>query len=280
MKILVIGASGFVGGYLLEHFHGIGTSTTGANGFKKLDLTVPQEIVDVMRSVEPDVVINSSGITNVDLCEIHPDLAMTVNGTSLGGVASECRRTGAKLIHISTDYVFDGERGNYKESDQTDPVNRYGASKLLGEKLVADGQYSILRISTPYGPNLNRNKETFFEFVSKRLGVAEHVRAATDLYTTPTFVGDISAAVEVMIKEHLNGMFHLGGSRRLSRYEFSQMIAKSQGTDPELVVPCLSTDLPFRAKRPHDTSLDSSKIRRYLDLSQIEKSLHYTISFE
>ncbi len=277
MNLLIVGASGFVGRYLLDRLGGTGTSTSGENGMLKLDLTSPPSVSGVIGSVNPDVVINASGITNVDLCESKPDLAMNVNGYALMTLAGECRKAGSKLIHISTDYVFNGLKGNYRETDQPDPVNRYGESKLIGEKYADSDRNVIIRISTPYGPNISRRKETFMEFVGHSLKLGRPMKAATDLYTTPTYLEDIARAVEIINEQDLKGIFHLGSTERISRYEFAIRVARTMGYEPERISPCLSRDLPFVARRPPDTSLDTSKIRKYLKITGLEESLRSTL---
>ncbi len=278
MRTLVIGASGFVGRHLVKYFRGIGTTTSGNDGFLRLDITVPGELDAVIESLNPDIVINSSGMTNVDACELAPELAMKVNGYSIRDLSQACSKIGARLVHISTDYVFNGVKGNYVESDIPDPVNSYGNSKLLGEKYAAVKGNAIVRISTPYGINLNSKKETFSEFVVKKLSTGQSFRAATDLITTPTYVGDISPTVEAIVKEGLEGLIHLGGERKLSRYEFALSIARLGGFNQDLVIPCFSNDLPFKARRPLDTSLNSNYIKKYVKLSELEKSLLYSTS--
>ena len=151
MKTLVFGASGFVGFYLKRYFNAVGTAQSDKNGNRKVNFLNENEIVKIINSEKPDLIINSAGLTNVDECERNPDLAFKLNGDSVRTIARESQKINAKFVQMSTDYVFDGAKGNYKETDSTNPINVYGKSKLLGEENALNHLDPIvLRIEMPY----------------------------------------------------------------------------------------------------------------------------------
>ena len=184
IKVLVIGGSGFVGSHLMRYFAASGTSSTGVDGLIKLDIRDSNQIRRVIGETNPELVINSSGLTNVDYCETHPEEALEINGTAVGNIADCAEENGSILCHISTDYVFPGSSGNYREEDRPDPVNSYGISKTIGEEMLNGRKKIVLRISTPYGINYSRRKKTFLEFVVSNLMEGKKIRIVTDQFTS------------------------------------------------------------------------------------------------
>lgn len=273
MNVLVIGGTGFVGYYLMRYFAAQGTSSSGTPGFIDLDITDRDTLKRVIRKVDPTVVINSSGMTSVDECERRPENAMNVNGKSIDDLAGICSKKGIKFVQISTDYVFDGKAGNYRESDPTNPINQYGLSKLEGEKAALAHDSIVLRISTPYGINHSTKKKTFFDYVVDNLSSGNEIRIINDQFTTPTFVEDIPRAIRELIRADEKGIFHLGIREKLSRYDFALKVAEFLGLDQEKIIPVGVDDIDFLAKRPRDTSLNVSKITRYLFMENLDSSL-------
>ncbi len=278
MKILVIGGSGFIGSFLMKQYNCTGTSTTGGGSLVKLDIRDPESVNSLLREIEPELVINASGMTNVDFCETHPDQALEINGEAVKNLSYACSRKGIKFVHISTDYVFDGISGNYVETDSPNPVNEYGKSKVAGESLCNLENDIVLRISTPYGPNLARAKMTFMEFVVSKVGAGQVVRIVKDQITTPTYVGDIPSAIDALIRDGCKGIYHLGSRERLSRYQFACMVAEVFGHDVQYVVSVSTEELHFIAKRPKDSSLNVEKISQHYQIPTIRSSLVRTLN--
>lgn len=275
MKTLVVGGSGFVGRYLVNHFGAVGTSGSGRDGFIKLDITSRPEVRRLLERIRPELVINSAAMTGVDECERKSDLAFTVNAQGVRNVCDAASEVGARFVHISTDYVFDGERGNYGEDDPVNPINQYGRSKLLGETYARERPSLILRISSPFGINLGAGKESFFEYVIRSLsgGGRTTVRAFVDQITTPTFVEEIPRAIEALFRADMTGTFHLAVKGGVSRYDFALQIAELAGFDGGWVVKSLSQEMGFFARRPRDTSLRTDKISEIFEAGTLQSDL-------
>ncbi len=274
-KVLVIGGSGFIGQNIMHYFSCNGTSRTGRQGLIKLDIRDGTQVKKVLESYEPAVVINSAGITNVDYCEAHTEEANIINGYCVKSIADEVENIGATFVQLSTDYVYSGETGNYAEDDETVPVNAYGKSKLMGEQFLEDRKCIILRISTPYGDNRMKVKDTFLDFLLSNLGSGRTIRVVKDQFTTPTFALDIPLALEVLIDKHASGIFNLGSKECISRYEFSLLVAKIFSMNSSLIVSSITAKMNFIARRPLRTCMDVSKILKYVEIKDTETNLRH-----
>lgn len=275
MKTLVFGASGFVGFYLKNYFKAIGTSSSDKEGYRKVNFLNKNEISHIIESEKPELIINSAGLTNVDECERNPELAFKLNGETVSAIIDGAKKVNAKLIQISTDYVFDGKTGNYKEKDKTNPINIYGKSKLAGEESTLSYENSIiLRIEMPYGINLAKNKTVFFESMINNLREGKEVNAAVDQIISPTYVGDIGKAIDILIKNNERGIFHLASREHLSRYEFVEKIAEIFGFNKSLIRKTSLDDFKFAAQRPKNTFLNIEKISNLIKINALEENLN------
>lgn len=268
-KVLVIGL-GMVGYEIVKKYfetgeYKISIASRSENGFFRgvldkhlLDVTDEQKVQKLISEINPDFVINTAAMTNVDLCEKEKELAYKSNALSAEYIGKACKKTGSKLCHISTDYVFDGEKGNYVETDQINPINYYGVTKAEGERLLNEIEYdnkSIVRISTPYG--FSPVKLNFFTWVLETLKSEKPINIVTDQYTTSTNLSDLSDFMLKIQKNNLSGIIHFGGSEKLSRYEFALKISEKYNLNDKLINPIKSSELNWIAKRPKDTSLIS-----------------------
>src|SRR5947208_10824482 len=189
MKIIIIGSSGRLGAALMREYRG----KYDVEGFNhtQLDLSNLNGVRERLRATNFDVLINAAAFTNVDLCEIERDRAFLINAEAPGVLARICCDKRAKLIHFSTDYVFDGEkRAPYTEEDEAKPISVYGESKLAGEKnvLAADGGHLVVRVSWVFGPD----RPSFVDGMIKRAQENEKVDAISDKFSTPTYTHDIA----------------------------------------------------------------------------------------
>ena len=273
IRVLVVGGSGFVGRHLMNYFSSQGTSQSGEAGFIRMDIRDPETTRNVLKQIAPDLVINASGMTNVDYCESHGEDAISINAYSVGMLANAAEECGAKLCHISTDYVFSGEKGNYSEDDDTGPINAYGRSKLMAEKELQGRKCIIIRISTPYGVNLSGKKVTFMDFVISSLRSGKKVRIVTDQYTTPTYTGDIPVTIGRLFSLNKTGIYHLGSTECISRHSFAELLADVFSLDSDLIEPVKTTEMGFAAKRPLNTCMNVSKISEIIELNSIRKNL-------
>ena len=273
MKTLVLGGSGFVGYYLAKHFNAISASAHQKEGYIKLDITNKEEVSEVLNKIKPELIINSAAIADVDLCEKEKETAMLVNGYAVEWLSSLSKEIGAKFVQISTDYVFDGLTGNYKEDDTPNPINEYGKSKLIGEENALKNDAIVLRIEMPYGINIAKNKNVFFESVINNLKEGKTVNAAVDQIISPTFVEDIPKAVEVLVEKEANGIFHLASKEHFSRFEFVNIIADVFNFDKTFIKPVKLADFKMLAKRPKNTFLNIDKISKFYEIKPLKENL-------
>src|SRR6267378_4685193 len=189
MKIVILGAGGRLGAALVREYRG--KHDVAAFSHAQLDLWNLDDLREKLGATNFDVLINAAAFTNVDLCETERARAFTINGEAPGIVAEICRQRGAKLIHFSTDYVFDGEkRAPYTEEDEATPISVYGESKLAGEKnvLTAQDRNLVVRVSWVFGPD----RPSFIDAMIKGAQERERVDAIADKFSAPTYTRDIA----------------------------------------------------------------------------------------
>lgn len=269
--VLVTGASGLLGSKIvdlaIDFFNVIPTHNTRplhANSLK-LDITNPSEVSSVLQKVKPFAVIHTASETNVDKCEIEKELAWKINAEGTLNVALACSKVKAKLVYISTDYVFDGEKGNYKEQDKPNPINYYGLTKLEGEKAITEKceNYVILRTSVLYG--WHPWKQNFVKWVINQLKQNKKITVVQDHFNTPTLAENLAEMSIEILQKNLEGLYHASGSERISRFDFAKHIAKEFDLNPALIEPIKMNALAtWTAKRPRDSSLNTDKMQKQL----------------
>jgi len=270
MKIFITGGSGLLGYRLAEIaqergydvYSGYCHNKPESGKPVKFDLANVDSIINAMNEVKPDVVIHSAALTDVDRCEVEKELAYKVNVEGTKAVAELAKKLNSFMVYISTDYVFDGERGMYKEDDETNPVNYYGYTKLLGEKHCQG--FCIARTCVIYGAKPASGKVNFALWLINKLEREENVKIVTDQYITPTLNTNLAKMVLELAERRIGGIFHLAGATRVSRFEFAREIAKEFGLNESLISPSRMDELNWIAKRPRDSSLDVSKANKYL----------------
>ena len=220
MKIVIIGAGGRLGAALVREYR----DRFEVAGFNRaqFDLSNLDRVRKKVRGTNFDVLINAAAFTNVDLCETERDRAFMINGEAPGVLAEICREKGAKLIHFSTDYVFDGEkRAPYTEEDEAKPISVYGASKLAGEKnvLAADGGHLVVRVSWVFGPD----RPSFVDSMVKHAQEHEKVDAIADKFSAPTYTLDIAEMLPRFFnRESAGGVLHFANAGECSWQEYAQ----------------------------------------------------------
>lgn len=226
----------------------------------------------LIQSLKPQCIILTAAMTNVDGCETDRPGAWRVNALSPKCVALASKEIGAKLIYVSTDYVFDGEKGRYHEDDPTAPINYYGESKLAGERFIREicQDSVIVRTSVLYGWNPAR--ENFVTWAANEMKLGNRINIVNDQYTSPTFSSNLADMILRIMDR--SGVFHTSGSERINRYDFSIKIAKAFRLDESLVNPITSNQLSWKARRPMDSSLDTSKVSRIAKPLNVEEGLN------
>ncbi len=281
-KVLLTGASGFLGKKIMMMFPELGFEVLGTSASKdenisKMDVTNRKEVLGLISDFKPDVVVHAAAVINVDWCEQNRDEAFRINVDGARNVAEACRDVGAKMVLVSTDYVFDGKKnGKYKEDDERNPVGVYGWTKAEAEKVVEQilDDYLIVRASVLYGFNDSRDRETYVTYVLRMLKSGEEVFGFTDQYNNPAFIDDVVQALAKLIKLDEGGIFHVTGPENISRFEFARKIVKVFGFDEKLVKK--GTWESSEHKAPRAKRLDESIERlesRGIKMSGIEEGL-------
>ena len=282
-RVLVTGASGLLGCKLVkalsEGYEVIPTHNTHPihPGSVRMDIVDGDEVARVLSEVKPKLVVHTAAETNVDKCETSRELAWSINAEGTRNVAEACGKKGVKLVYVSTDYVFDGEKGLYREEDEAKPVNYYGVTKLKGEEFVREfcEDFIIARTSVLYGWHSSR--VNFATWVIDSLRNGKRISVVEDHYNSPTLADDLAEIILRIVGMDLAGAYHVAGSERISRYDFAMKIAEVFGFDRSLITPVRMKDLRvWIAQRPRDSSLSVDKAKRELKVSllDVREGLH------
>lgn len=254
-RVLVVGASGFLGRALMQEKWG--TQVLGTfyrhpiPNAVYLDLRDQESIHHLLGQFYPDLILFAGGITDTDYCEQHPYQAFKVNSEAAGIIA----RFPVRTVYYSSDYVFEGTKGNYTEYDSTHPLNIYGQSKLTGEQLVlnANSTNIVIRVSGLYGKSGEQKRS------SNRSEDYAQIFAEDDRFSSPVLLDDVVSATRILLNEGTAGIFHVAGPDAYSRYEFEQLLSYYAPVRT-CVVPVVSSDIDYYAPRPKDSSLSTGKL--------------------
>jgi len=285
MRVLVTGGTGLLGWWLVKAFHDsrfevfstyYSKQPTGLGdiSWRRLYLEDPQSIAEVVGEVEPEVIVHSAAYTDVDGCELDKARAYRINYLGTRALVSIGKDVDF-FVYISTDYVFDGARGMYREDDAPNPVNYYGLTKLLGEvavENVLEEKGCVVRVSGLYGYSPT-GKRNFGINALEKLILNEQVGAFTDQRLSPTYVRFLAQVVVRIVEEKIAGLLHVAGER-VSRYEFALKLAEALGADKNLVRPASMREVKLVARRPKDSSLDASRARNMgIELPPLDECL-------
>ena len=238
-----------------------------------LDLKQPGEVKRTLEEIAPDVVIHAAATADIDLCERNPDLARTLNVTLTQAVADSCSRARSQLIYVSTDNVFDGERGNYIEADQPCPINEYARTKAAGEAIVAAVSGStIARISLVMGFGPLGGGNSFLERTIPMLRAGQTINVPPEEIRTPIDVLTLGKALLELATRSFPGTMHLSGNDALDRVSLTRRIAERFGYSPGLVRPRAPDQIARRAPRPRDVSMSNAKAREVLATPMLDFS--------
>ena len=267
MKVLLFGASGQVGREFVQGWQRRpGAVQLTAPRRSEVDLSRPGEIRNLILALQPHIVINAAAYTAVDQAESDPEAALMVNAAAPAAISDACRQIDARLIHFSTDYVFDGAKGApYVESDAANPLNVYGRTKLKGDHgVIASGaRHTILRVGWVYSP-FGRN---FFLNMLRRARAGTALRIVNDQIGVPTSADAIAAiAAQLLERPDLEGLFHYAPAGRCSWFDFAQQIVAAAEVTAQ-ITPIPTSEYPTPAKRPTYSVMSSAKLRGALPLA-------------
>ena len=258
-SLIIFGGSGQLGKSLSSVFpEAIPYSHSSDN--RKADITNFKQLKEIFQSEKPEIVINASAFTNVDACESEKERAFAVNSLGVMNIASLCREYSSKFIHFSTDYVFNGNKGQYSEDSVPDPINYYGFSKSIGDAYALSLPSSLaIRTSGVYGYGKN-----FPRFVYDSLNAGKTVNVIEGYYS-PITSELLARSVKYLIEhdKNISGILNIAG-KRISRFDLAKTIATTFIFNSDLIVK--TQKLPnLKALRPYDSSLDISKAKRIID---------------
>jgi len=286
LKFLVTGSAGLVGQQVVKDLSKSNQVFSCYNESKpeygdsvKMDLKNYEMISSVLTEIKPDVVIHLGAMTGVDLCEKEKTSASEINTKATEIIAKECSKLNSFLVYVSTDYVFDGNFGMYKEDDVANPLGFYGKSKLEGEKAVQNfsTNWCIARTSTPFG--LHPTKKSFPMWVIENLQKQKQIDVLIDQFTSPTYIPNLSRMLIEISERRITGIIHAAGASKISRYQMASMVSDKLNLDGTLLKQISMRKMKWVAQRPKDSSLDVSRASSILNEKpqKIDQSLNLFI---
>lgn len=295
MEVLITGANGFLGYYLTEkllgrHHRVVATgkgpcrlpfASVPGFSYREMDFTDPFQVHDVFASVRAGVVVHAGAISKVDDCEQQQWMAYETNTMATLTLLNNAEELRRFFIYVSTDFIFDGEGGMYREEDAPGPVNYYGRTKLEAEEAVREypGDWSIVRTVLVYGkPQLNRGN--ILSVVRDKLTKGEEYKVVDDQVRTPTFVGDLADGIVAIIENRATGVYHLSGDEVMTPYQMACRAADYLGLNRNLLQRVTQADFSQPARRPLRTGFNIDKARRELGYQPVsfEQGLKQTFS--
>ena len=272
MRILITGAFGQLGHALQSvlakksNYELICTGRKVKKGQEGIPLDIRNQVAlkELINTTAPDILINLAAMTNVDACELNPKLAGEIN---VAGLEHICNSFKGKIIHISTDYVFDGTSGPYKEDDPLNPISIYGKTKLASEHILLEKDIKNLvirgNVLYDYSPHTSAS---FLNWVVSSLKGNQEIKVVEDQFNNPTWTRSMSDIIKLSIENDLEGIIHWGDSEHISRFEFAKLIAKKFSLNESLIKPVLTSELNQPARRPLQSGLSTENLVNMLNI--------------
>lgn len=278
MKVLVTGANGLLGYKLIQLLSSKAEITTIATGRKKinglpdrvqfyeLDVTDHDQTLDVLNKTKPDVAIHTAAMTQVDQCETERDLCWKANVTGVENVIEACEKNNTHLVHVSTDFIFDGTHGPLDERATPKPVNYYGESKLAGEQAVQKSklQWAILRTVLVYGVTPDLSRSNIVLWVKKSLEEGKTINVVNDQWRTPTLAEDLAMGCYLAASKKATGIYHISGEEMMTPFDIANQTAEFFKLDKSLIKPADSSTFKQPAMRPPKTGFIITKAKKEL----------------
>jgi len=280
IKILITGSNGLLGQNLISLFlhdtknyevfgFSRGENRSGRSDFEyhDVDLTHKGLLKEKVKQIQPDFIINTAAMTNVDACENNREGCYDLNVNVVQYLIDICSSINAHLIHLSTDFIFDGEKGNYSEEDTPNPLSYYGETKLYSEQILQKStiNYTILRTILVYGLVNDMSRSNIVLWVKESLEKKNEITIVDDQFRSPTYVEDLALACKISIDKKATGVFNISSNQLLSVFEIAQEIATTFNLDKKLIKPISTSTLNQTAPRPAITGFDLSKTNQELE---------------
>lgn len=278
-KILITGSNGLLGQKLVEllitkaHIETIATAR-GENrlpfskGYRyvEMDITDPEAVDQVIGAERPDVIIHTAAMTNVDQCEAEKDACWKLNVTATETLVAACGKYQIFLEHVSTDFIFDGTSGPYREEDIPNPISFYGWSKYAAEKVVqsSDIEWAIARTVLVYGIAHDMSRSNIILWVKKSLEEGKAIKVVTDQFRTPTLAEDLALGCFLIADQKAKGIYHISGKDFMTPYEMALAAADYFKLDASLISPTDASAFTQPARRPPRTGFNLTKSRNVL----------------
>jgi dTDP-4-dehydrorhamnose reductase len=270
-RTLIIGGSGLLGSVLIDYFpdafYTYNNTKIEKNNAYKLNILDTESIKFLLEKLYPKIIIVTAALTDVDKCEIDSELAYNINAKPFYIITDYIKKVNGRLIQISTDYVFSGQKGNYKEDDLRYPINIYGKTKMQAEDIIIGSgiDYTIIRTSGIFGINMATGKTNFFLWVYNNLKENKDIYLVNDQYYSPTLNTMLSKAVREIYEKEISGILHYSSLDKISRFEFGNLVAEVSGFDKNLIKETRMEYMNWKAKRPRDSSLNNEKAKKLLN---------------
>lgn len=279
MKVLITGTNGLLGQYLVRDcvqkgYTVIATgrgdcrlspATLGNAAYMIMDITDQQQVRSVITETQPDIIVHGAAMAQPDACELDKEACRLTNVSATGYICEAAALTGAKVIYVSTDFVFNGKEGPYTEEDHPDPVNFYGQSKLDGEYLVWQlEKWAIVRTILVYGNILHGTRSNVVTWVKDNLEKGKSIKVVSDQVRTPTYVEDLSKAILLIIEKDAEGLYHIGGREVLTPWDIALQVADFFNLDKSLMEKVDAAVFTQPALRPLKTGFVIKKAQQDL----------------
>ncbi len=268
-RVLIVGGSGFLGSHVMRHCARMDLMVFGTSAHARrqnpltVDISDRAQILEAVKLSRPDCVINCAAMADVDECERNPEMARAVNSVGAKNLAEVCSENGIRLVHVSTDSVFDGRRGGYSEESEPNPLNVYSKTKVEGERFVSSTMtdYVIARTNF-YG--LNGSGKGLLNWIVRGLVESKEMIGFDDVVFNPLWAGDLASCLVELVSVKFRGMLNCAGDQVLSKYKFAQAVADALGYRDAKIKRGSSDDIPLLTRRPKRTHLLNEKMSALL----------------
>ena len=281
-KILITGSNGLLGQKLVKLFlnkkdYKIYAVARGENRLKNkygytyysIDITEHEKLTNLINKIQPHFIVHTAAMTNVDACELHQKECDIINVDVVNTLTNICKKNDIHLIHLSTDFIFDGKKGTpYTEDDKPNPISYYGLSKLKSEDVVlkANIRHTIIRTILVYGMVDNNDRSNIVLWVKNSIENKEKINVVTDQFRMPTFAEDLAESCFLAVENNAIGIFNVSSNELLSIYDIAIEVANTFNLDKNYIKPITTSSLKLPAKRPPKTGFNLNKSITHLKL--------------